>query len=200
MSTTDRSIPDHQRMITPWRRSGTWMVVIMFAFAMAMIGLMYLYWELHTRPFRPLQIAINARYPNSMPRVIGGKHKSHQPESKPTLRIVIAVDFDPTDRLPRPPGTNSEEEDRLTLTDTMKVDPRVEEAYQTLLQLANKHTDLSQYQIVEIFLEHRRPEKRSRTLYSTRPLAEWLTKYSIPLAASGTLPAEPAAAVPAVKP
>lgn len=155
------------------------MVVIMFLFAMAMIALMYLYWEMHTRPFRPLQIAINARYPNSMPRVIGGRHKSHQPESKPTLRMVIAVDFDPTDGLPRPPGTNLEDEDRLTLTDTMQVDPRVEEAYKTLLDLANENTDLSQYQVVEIFLEHRRPEKRSRTLFATRPLQEWLTRYSI---------------------
>lgn len=155
------------------------MVIIMFLFAMSMIALMYLYWEMHTRPFRPLQIAINARYPNSMPRVIGGKHKSHQPDSKPTLRIVIAVDFDPTDGLPRPPGTNPEDEDRLTLTDTMQVDPRVEDAYKTLLELANENTDLNEYQVVEIFLEHRRPEKRSRTLFATRPLQEWLTKYSI---------------------
>jgi hypothetical protein len=179
MSTTEHSIPDHQRNVTTWRRSGTWMVIIMFLFAMSMIALMYLYWEMHTRPFRPLQIAINARYPNSMPRVIGGKHKSHQPDSKPTLRIVIAVDFDPTDGLPRPPGTNPEDEDRLTLTDTMQVDPRVEDAYKTLLELANENTDLNEYQVVEIFLEHRRPEKRSRTLFATRPLQEWLTKYSI---------------------
>ena len=200
MPTTDHSIPDHQRIVPPWRRSGTWMVVIMFLFAIAMISLMYMYWELHTRPFRPLQIAINARYPNSMPRVIGGKHKSHQPDSKPTLRMVIAVDFDPTDGLPRPPGTKPEDEDRLTLTDTMQVDPRVEEAYKTLLQLANENTDLTQYQVIEIFLEQRRPEKRSRTLFSTRPLQAWLTKYSVQLASPGSPPVAPEATAPAVKP
>lgn len=200
MSTTDSSIPDHQRNITPWRRSGTWMVVIMFAFAMSMIALMYLYWELHTRPFRPLQIAINARYPNSMPRVIGGKHKSHQPESKPTLRIVIAIDFDPTDGLPRPAGTNPEEEDRLTLTDGMKVDPRVEEAYKTLLQLASENTDLSQYSMIEIFLEHRRPEKRSRTLFSTRTREEWLKRYALPLSAPANPPADSTTVAPTAQP
>lgn len=179
MSTTESSLPDHQRLVTVWRRSGTWMVVIMFAFALLMIALMFLYWELHTRPFRPLQVAINARYPNSMPRVIGGKHKSHQPGSKPTLRVVIAVDYDPTEGLPRPPGTDPDEEDRLTLTDTMQVDPRVEETYRTLLQLSSENTDLSRYDMIEIFLEHRRPEKRSRTLYSTRSRDEWLKKYPV---------------------
>lgn len=176
------------------------MVVIMFAFAITMIGLMYLYWELHTRPFRPLQIAINARYPNSMPRVIGGKHKSHQAESKATLRMVIAVDFDPTEGLPRPAGTTPDEEDRVTLTDTMKIDTRVDEAYKTLVQLANENTDLNDYEVLEIFLEQRRPEKRSRTLFSTRPLQEWLTKYSIPLAKSGSLPVKPSEATPAANP
>jgi len=166
------------------------MVLIMFAFAFAMIGLMYLYWELHTRPFRPLQIAINARYPNSMPRVIGGKHKSHQPGSKTTLRIVIAVDFDPTEGIPRPEGTKPEDEDRLTVTDAMVLDPRVEQAYASLLQLAKDTTDLTPYELIEIFLEHRRPEKRSRTLFATRSQEEWFKKYSI---ASVTAPVGPIA-------
>lgn len=178
MSTTFTPQPEHTQVYRPWRRSGTWMVLIMFAFAFAMIGLMYLYWELHTRPFRPLQIAINARYPNSMPRVIGGKHKSHQPGSKTTLRIVIAVDFDPTLDIPRPEGTQPEDADRLTVTDTMTLDPRVVEAYRSLLQMAKENTDLAPYEIIEIFLEHRRPEKRSRTLFATRSQEEWLNQYA----------------------
>jgi len=153
------------------------MVLIMFAFAFAMIGMMYLYWELHTRPFRQLQIAINARYPNSMPRVIGGQHKSHQPGSKTTLRIVIAVDFDPTLGIARPAGTKPEDEDRLTVTETMELDPRVVQAYQSLLQMAKENTDLAPYEIIEIFLEHRRPEKRSRTLFATRTKEDWFKQY-----------------------
>ena len=179
MSTAASPPPEHTQAYRPWRRSGTWMVLIMFAFAFAMIGLMYLYWELHTRPFRPLQIAINAHYPNSMPRVIGGKHKSHQPGSKTTLRIVIAVDFDPTEGIPRPAGTKPEDEDRLTVTDAMVLDPRVEQAYASLLQLAKDTTDLTPYELIEIFLEHRRPEKRSRTLFATGSQEEWFKKYSV---------------------
>lgn len=168
---------DHTQPYRPWRRSGTWMVLIMFAFAFAMIGMMYLYWELHTRPFRPLQIAINARYPNSMPRVMGGKHKSHQPENKAKLRMIVAVDFDPTFELPRPANQAKSEEDRLTLDETMNVSPPVEQVFGSLLHLAKQTTDLTIYEEIEIFLEYRRPEKTSRTLYAIRTKVEWFEKY-----------------------
>lgn len=168
---------DHTQPYRPWRRSGTWMVVIMFAFAFAMIGMMYLYWELHTRPFRPLQIAINERYPNSMPRVMGGKHKSHQPENKAKLRMIIAVDFDPTFELPRLASQSKSEEDRLTLDETMTVSPRIEQVYGSLIHLAKQTTDLTTYEEIEIFLEYRRAEKSSRTLYAVRSKALWFEKY-----------------------
>ncbi len=172
------------------------MVLIMFAFAFAMIGMMYLYWELHTRPFRPLQIAINDRYPNSMPRVMGGKHKSHQPENKTKLRMIVAVDFDPTLGLPRPAGQAKSEEDRLTLDDTMNVSSRIEQVYGSLLHLAKQTTDLTTYEEIEIFLEYRRPEKSSRTLYAIRSQTLWFEKYpKDPQAKS-----EPASAVPAPTP
>lgn len=181
---------DHTQPYRPWRRSGTWMVLIMFAFAFAMIGMMYLYWELHTRPFRPLQIAINDRFPNSMPRVMGGKHKSHQPENVAKLRMIVAVDFDPTFELPRPASQGKGEEDRLTLDETMTVSPQVEHLYGSLLHLAKQTTDLTTYQVIEIFLEYRRPEKTSRTLYAARSKAEWYEKYPTdPLAQ----PAQPSA-------
>ena len=177
MSTAASPPPEHLQPYRPWRRSGTWMVLIMFAFAFTMIGIMYLYWHLHTLPFRPLQMAIGARHPHSMPRVEGGKHKSHQPESQPKLRMTVAVDFDPTAGLPRPAGTSGSEEDRVTLDETMVVSPRVEEVYGSLLHLAKQTTDLSPYVEIEIFLEQRRPEKTSRTLYAIRSKAAWYEKY-----------------------
>lgn len=187
---------DHTQPYRPWRRSGTWMVVIMFAFAFAMIGMMYLYWELHTRPFRPLQIAINDRYPNSMPRVMGGKHKSHQPENKAKLRMIIAVDFDPTFELPRPASPAKSEEDRVTLDETMPISPRIEQVYGSLLHLAKQTTDLTTYEEIEIFLEYRRPEKSSRTLYAIRSKAEWFEKYLTDPQAKTELPSEMPASTP----
>ena len=156
------------------------MVLIMFAFAFAMIGLMFLYWELHTAPFRPLQMAIGTRHPNSMPRVIGGRNRSHRPGSKSILRMIIVVDYDPTEGLPRPPrpkGSPKDEDDRLVLTKEMVLDPRVERDYGSLLHLARQTTDLSSYEEIEIFLEHRRPEKSSRTLFAVRAKDDWFAKY-----------------------
>lgn len=177
---------------------------MLFVYAGLMVGTMYLYWELYTRPFRPLQEAINAQYPNSMPRVIGGKHKSHREGSKPTLRVVVTVDFDPipvaAPEKPDSPQPASEaqpsvaasvetkDEDRMAYTEGMWVDERVHERFRSLLKLMQQHHGLDAYEFVEIFLEYRRPEKTSRTLSSTRSKAEWFQAY--PEAALAT-PSQP---------
>ncbi len=75
--------------------SGKLVVGLMFAFGLLMIGTLYVYWYFHTGPFRPLQEAIARAIPKSSPRVIGGKHKSHQPGSKNRLRIIVQVAYDP---------------------------------------------------------------------------------------------------------
>lgn len=166
---------------------------MLFVYAGLMVGAMYLYWELYTRPFRPLQEAINAQYPNSMPRVIGGKHKSHREGSKPTLRVVVTVDFDPLpavmpEKLDNtqpgreatpaiPASVDAQDEDRKAYTEGMKVDERVHERFRSLLKLIQQHHGLESYEFVEIFLEYRRPEKNSRTLSSTRSKAEWFEAY-----------------------
>lgn len=178
MSTAPETIPEHA-IQTPWRRSGTWMVVLMFAFALSMIGLMFLYWELHTRPFRALQMAIGARHVNSMPRVIGGKNKSHKPQSQARLRMIILVDFDPTAGLPRPEKSELEDENKFSLTDEMQPDARVEKYHGSLLHLAKQHTDLSQYELIEIFLEYRRPEKATRTLFTERTKEAWFQRIPV---------------------
>ena len=155
------------------------MVVVMFAFAFSMIGLMFLYWELHTRPFRALQMAIGARHENSMPRVIGGKNKSHKPQSQARLRMIILVDFGPTAGLPRPEKSELEDENKFSLTDEMQPDARVEKYHGSLLHLAKQHTDLSQYELIEIFLEYRRPEKVTRTLFTERTKEAWFQRIPV---------------------
>ena len=167
------------------------MVIIMFAFALLMVALMYLYWIFYTAPFRPLQLAIGNRHHNSMPRIIGGKYKSHQPENKAILRIIIAVDFDPTLGLPRAAGSPSSEEDRVTVTDAMSLDPRVEQLYASLIHLAKLNSDLSKYEAIDIHLEFRRPEKSARWLFATHPKDDWFQKYPTDPLAKPTDPAVP---------
>lgn len=122
--------------------SGRWTVAGIFAFGVCMVTLLWAYWELHTRPFRPLQYAIADEFPDSQPTVIGGKHKSHKLESKSTLRIIVRVDKDDFD-----PVTNI---------------ARREERATKLYRLAKQHLDLSQYEILEIHLTQRNPEKEEK--------------------------------------
>ncbi len=130
--------------------SGRAVVLGMFAFAIVMTGALWGYWEFYTRPFRPLQYAINAEFPNSSPRVIGGEHKSHKQVFPSTLRLVIRVDFDPTDA----------------------ADAVIEPYTSRLLALAAAHVDLSPYEQVEIHLVHRVPEAETQQRSFVFPTAE----------------------------
>lgn len=108
----------------------------MFGFGILMTGLLWLYWELYTRPFRPLQSAIVEAFPDSSPRVVGGQHKSHRGLHPRLLRIVVRVEFDPHGA----------------------ADDVIEHYRSTLAQLAEAHVDLSVYDTLEIHLVHRVPE------------------------------------------
>jgi hypothetical protein len=132
--------------------SGKLVVIGMFAFGLLLTGLLFTYWDLHTRPFRPLQEAIAKAVPGSSPRVIGGKHKSHLPDSLNTLRIIIQVDYNPLD------AANEAKRDELA---------------RQILQLARTHHDVTPYQRIELHLEHRIPERPPEVWSSIRTPAEW---------------------------
>jgi hypothetical protein len=139
--------------------SGRTVVVAMLAFGLLMTGLMFTYWELYTRPFRPLQAAIAERFPKSIPRVIGGRHKSHQPGSPSTLRIIVRIPTDPR---------NNEAVARQWANQ--------------LVEIAGEHIRPGEYERVEVFLMHRRPERFTVTWSVAGP---WKT---FPLPEQGDLP------------
>jgi hypothetical protein len=108
--------------------SGRWVVLAMFGFGIVATAGLWTYWELHTRPFRALQEAIVREFPESNPRVQGGRKKMHKGTPR-VLQVVMRVRFDPVAR-----------EDEAS-----RVAARVAE-------LAARHQDLSQYDTVEIGL------------------------------------------------
>lgn len=138
---------------------GRKVVAGMFAFAVAMIGLLFLYWELYTRPFRPLQAAIAAEFPGSSPRAVGGKPKSHLPASPAILRLIVRIDWDPRDD-----------------------DRRARDMTNRLAVIAGETTSLADYERLQIFLMHRRPEQLTITWSLDVPLSD------LPLATDGALP------------
>jgi hypothetical protein len=137
--------------------SGRVVVGWMFGFAVVMIAAMFVYWELHTRPFRPLQLAIAAEFEDSGPRVVGGRHKSHRPGAVPILRVVINVDYDPT-------------------ADANAV--RRDATARRLAELAEEHHGLRGYEQLELHLVERRPEQESRIWTDVQPTAQWLERIS----------------------
>ncbi|MCA8997286.1 MAG: hypothetical protein KDA80_09870 [Planctomycetaceae bacterium] len=128
-------------------------MVVMLSFGVVMVLALWAYWELYTRPFRDLQYAIAARYPDSSPRVIGGRHKSHKEGSVKTLRIVVRIpneEFDPTD------GSSPREERALEL-----------------YRLAKEYKDVSGYEQVEIHLFQPVPEDDTLFWSAAHSVPEW---------------------------
>ncbi len=150
---------------------GWWIVFAMFTFAITIIVLLFLYWELYTRPFREVQVAIAEAFPKSQPQVVGGKHKSHRPDAKSEMRIVIQVANDPR--------TDDKQSAQIALR---------------LARIAAEHHDLSAYDLLDIILVHRVPERDPQVWSRSLPVAEWrdLPAEAAPLAPSQD-PAAPAA-------
>lgn len=107
---------------------GAWVVLGMFAFGTLATGILFAYWHYHTAPFQELQRALADEFEGSRPRVEGGQRKQHK-ETPRVLRIVLKVDFPP-----------SEETDRAeTMADRV-------------LELAQEHHGLAPYDFAEIHL------------------------------------------------
>jgi hypothetical protein len=129
--------------------SGRWLVTAMFGFAIMLTGAMWLYWHFYTLPFRELQNAINAEFPESSPRAIGGREKGRAEEPM-TLRIVVRVGFNP-----------------------FVYDDRSEEMARRLFQLAREHAEIDAYELFEVHLCQRQPEEETITWSRQDPVSEW---------------------------
>ena len=140
---------------------GRKIVAGMVLFAAGMIGLLFLYWEMYTRPFRPLQAAIAAEFPGSSPRAIGGKPKSHREQSPAILRLIVRVDWDPRDN-----------------------ETRARKTANRLFAISAKHVGSSEYERLEVFLMHRRPEEWTITWSLDSPLE------ALPIPLDGAVPEE----------
>jgi hypothetical protein len=81
--------PNEEQVQRSGRRTGRGVVIGMFCFGLLVLGGLRCYWDLYTRPFRPLQMAIVEKFPEARPSVVGGRHKSHVPGTPRILRVVL---------------------------------------------------------------------------------------------------------------
>lgn len=120
----------------PPRISGTAVVLGMLLLGSVATTVMYVYWDLHTKPFRPLTEAIGRTFKNSLPKVEGGRHK----KGPNTLRVALRVPFTPE-------------------TDAAKT----EETLAVVQDLIRRHQDLAGYDEVQIHLFQMVPEAKLKS-------------------------------------
>lgn len=116
--------------------SGKLVVAGMLLMGLSATAVMFIYWDLHTKPFRPLTEAIGRTFKYSLPNVEGGRHK----KGPMTLRIAMRVPFPP-------------EVDEQSAQETL----------QTVQGLIRKHADLTGYERVQIHFFQMVPEEAAKS-------------------------------------
>lgn len=130
------STPDPDSTTTQLREfSGKWVIAGMFAFGIVATLTLWIYWYMHSGPFAPLQKAIAAEFPKSIPRVDGGQRRMHL--GGPRLAwIILRVQFKP-------------EEDEA----------RSQAVMERVLALARQHLTMSDWDQINIRLFYGEPER-----------------------------------------
>lgn len=124
--------------------SGRSLVIGMLCLGIAATGLMFVYWDQHTRPFRSLREAIGRKFRHSRPNVEGGRTKGRGPK---TLRISMSVDF--------PPGEDSF---------------RANEIVSQVRDLVQQNVDEREFERIDVNLIQIVPEELAKTrTFSWKP-------------------------------
>lgn len=132
--------------------SGRWVVAGMLALGIVFTAALWFYWHLHMAPFRPLQDALAAEFPDSAPRVEGGQRKMHEGTPR-ILRITMKVDFDP--------AMNTE---------------KGESFLRRVAAFVHKQHDLAGYDRFALHLYHPIPEREIRQRTYARSVDELLDR------------------------
>lgn len=112
------------------------MVIGLLMLGIFATSLLFIYFELHTRPFRPLREAVGREFRHSRPNVEGGRVKGRGPR---ILRISLGVEFNP-----------------------FTEESRADTVNRRVLDLAREHQDLQGFETVQINLIQFIPEQTAR--------------------------------------
>ena len=121
------------------------MVIGMLAFGILTTGTLWVYSKLELAPFLPLRKALHDEFPESKPRVEGGRARN-QP---PLLRVVMQVDFAPAES-----------------------DPRVTRIFERVVALAKEHVNLGDFENFELHVVHYIPQKTPERILIERKVSE----------------------------
>ena len=133
VESADRSIVPAQRIK---EISGSAVVIGMLVLGVLMTSMLFVYFELHTGPFRPLREAIGREFRHSRPNVEGGLLKGRGPK---ILRISMSVPFNPF----------------VDESKSLEFNRRV-------LKIAREYQDLPTYEHVQVNLIYFEPETTAK--------------------------------------
>lgn len=114
---------------------GKWVIAGMFAFGIAATLSLWVYWYFHSGPFHPLQKAIAAEFPKSIPRVDGGQRRMHKGGPR-LIWVILRVPFKP-----------EEEEGRS------------QEVVDRVVELTREHLTMSDWDQLNLRLFYGEPER-----------------------------------------
>ncbi|QDU10169.1 hypothetical protein [Gimesia aquarii] len=129
---------------------GRTIVFSLLIFGLLMSGSLYVFQAVNSFKFAGTQKALDLKFPNSKPRVEGGRLKGKQ-ENPATLRITIAVSFNP-----------DQNEDRL------------QKMSDQILEIAAENLNLNEYELAELHFYQAIPEQKIIMREIKRDLKTWL--------------------------
>lgn len=129
---------------------GRTIVISLLIFGLVMSGSLYVFQAINTYPFADTQNALAREFPDSRPRVEGGRLKGKE-ENPLTLRVTLAVPFDPNER-----------------------DAQIQEMADQILEVARRHLDLNEYEIAELHFYQPIPEQQILMRDLQINVADWL--------------------------
>jgi hypothetical protein len=148
---SDSSAPSGIGLKSGQEFSGRLTVIAMLLVGVLSTAAIFIYWDQHTRPFRPLRVAIGRTFERSRPLVEGGRNRG----GPPSLRIAMTVLFDP----------NAD-------------DDQAQETLRKVVELARTHVDLDEYEVLELNLLNFVPEQKTRERSMTVELPATLVRSS----------------------
>lgn len=129
---------------------GRTIVLSLLIFGLLMSGSLYVFQAVNSFKFAGTQKALDLNFPNSKPRVEGGRLKGKQ-ENPATLRITMAVSFNP-----------DQNEDRL------------QKMSDQILEIAAENLNLNEYELAELHFYQAIPEQKIIMREIKRDLKTWL--------------------------
>jgi len=132
---------------------GRTIVFSLLIFGLLMSGSLYLFQAINTYPFAETQNALAREFPDSRPRVEGGRLKGKQ-ENPTTFRVTLAVAFNPNEN-----------------------NTAIQNIGNRVLEIASENLNLKDYEVAELHFYQPIPEQKILMRELKIDLKDWLKSH-----------------------